>query len=972
MSGGENETGSKGTIPESDAASVLDVIDQVLETGTFDSSNLPKDPVTRKRLEKIVVSIGEVQNFALCLSKGDLDSRLDVKGISAGCLKSLQSNLIHLTWQAQQIAAGDFSQRVDFMGEFSEAFNHMIRALDAARAEMKQRERELSSLNARLLTEVTVRRQVEDSLRESEEKFRGVAERSSDIIMLTDERGRTTYIAPSVRGILGYNADDVVGKMPGDLVHPDDLDSVYELIRKNATGEAKTKEIEVRVRKKDGDYAILDISVSPVIEGGIFSGMQVIGRDITDRKKAEEEFLKAQQRIMEHDQFLQRLIDTIPNPIFYKDKNGIYSGCNIAFERYIGFSKNQIVGKSVYDIAPKDLADIYYANDRKLLDNPGVQIYESRVRYADGSIHDVIFNKATFTDLSENVEGIVGVIIDISERKKAEEEERLTRERFETLVKISEMRDASERELSECVLNAACRMTRSTLAFIGTITPDESVMDIITWSRSTMQDCKVAESPLHFPVQKAGIWADAIRTRKPKIVNDYTAPHPGKKGLPEGHVRITRFLSLPILDNGKVVMVAAVANKPEEYDDADVTRLTLLMQGVWGNLQRRRSEEALKKSEEQYRVLFEESPISLWEEDFSDIKVWIDTKIHENVRDFRTWLESHPDDVAGCAIMVRVTHINRATMALFGAASHNEFSHGLSGIFTEDSYDVFREEIIALAEGKNEFEGEAQIQTLNGERKIVLLKMTVVPGYEQTFSKILISIIDISDLKRIDKALRQANKQLNLLSSITRHDILNQLMALKGYLYLSNEMIDNPTILTGYIQKEEQAANAIERQITFTRDYQELGVAAPEWQNVNASIKKAVAGLPMRDILVEVDPKNPEIFADRLFEKVFYNLIDNALRYGGEEMKTIRFSSQESDASLTILCEDDGVGISPDEKKHLFVRGFGKNTGLGLFLSREILSITGITITENGTQGKGARFEITVPKGMWRMKGANV
>ncbi|MFA5414411.1 MAG: PAS domain S-box protein [Methanoregula sp.] len=839
MSGGENETGSKGTILESDAASVLDVICQVLETGTFDSSHLPKDPVIRKRLEKTVIAIGAVQNFALCLSKGDLDSRLDVKGISAGCLKSLQSNLRHLTWQAQQIAAGDFSQRVDFMGEFSEAFNHMIRALDAARAEMKQRERELSSLNARLLTEVTVRRQMEDSLRESEEKFRGVAERSSDIIMLTDKRGQTTYIAPSVRGILGYNVDEVVGKMPGDLVHPDDLDSVYELIRKNAAGEAKTKEIEVRVRKKDGDYAILDISVSPVIEGGIFSGMQVIGRDITDRKKAEKE-------------------------------------------------------------------------------------------------------------------------------------ERLTRERFETLVKISEMRDASELELSECVLNAACRMTRSTLAFIGTITPDESVMDIITWSRSTMQDCKVAESPLHFPVQKAGIWADAIRTRKPKIVNHYTAPHPGKKGLPEGHVRITRFLSLPILDNGKVVMVAAVANKPEEYDDADVTRLTLLMQGVWGNLQRRRSEEALKKSEEQYRVLFEESPISLWEEDFSDIKVWIDAKIHENVRDFRTWLDSHPEDVTGCAIMVRVTHINRATMALFGAASHNEFSHGLSGIFTEDSYDVFREEIIALAEGKNEFEGEAQIQTLNGERKIVLLKMTVVPGYEQTFSKILISIIDISDLKRIDKALRQANKQLNLLSSITRHDILNQLMALKGYLELSQRVIDNPETLSGYIKKEQQAANTIEHQITFTRDYQELGVAAPEWQNVNVSIKKAVAGLPMRDIHVDVDPKNPEIFADQLFEKVFYNLIDNALRYGGEEMKTIRFSSQESDARLTILCEDDGVGISPDEKKHLFVRGFGKNTGLGLFLSREILLITGITITENGTQGKGARFEITVPKGMWRMKGANV
>jgi len=104
----------------------------------------------------------------------------------------------------------------------------------------------------------------------------------------------------------------------------------------------------------------------------------------------------------------------------------------------------------------------------------------------------------------------------------------------------------------------------------------------------------------------------------------------------------------------------------------------------------------------------------------------------------------------------------------------------------------------------------------------------------------------------------------------------------------------------------------------------------------------------MRAVRVDVDPKNPEIFADRLFEKVFYNLIDNAIRYGGDQMKTIRISSQEHDTGLVILCEDDSVGITAEDKKKLFTRGFGKKTGLGLFLSWEILSITGITITETG------------------------
>ena len=228
---------------------------------------------------------------------------------------------------------------------------------------------------------------------------------------------------------------------------------------------------------------------------------------------------------------------------------------------------------------------------------------------------------------------------------------------------------------------------------------------------------------------------------------------------------------------------------------------------------------------------------------------------------------------------------------------------------------------------------------------------------------------DVTERKLGEMALQQANRHLNLLSSITRHDILNQLMALKGYLYLSHEVIDNPTTLTEYIKKEEQVADTIEAQIVFTKDYQELGAAAPVWQNVNASIKKAVARLPMRDVHVDIDRTNLEIFADSLFEKVFFNLIDNALRYGGEQMKTIRVSSQESDTSLTILCEDDGVGITAEDKKRLFTKGFGKHTGLGLFLSREILAITGITITENGTPDKGARFEIVVPKGVFRVTG---
>jgi signal transduction histidine kinase len=99
---------------------------------------------------------------------------------------------------------------------------------------------------------------------------------------------------------------------------------------------------------------------------------------------------------------------------------------------------------------------------------------------------------------------------------------------------------------------------------------------------------------------------------------------------------------------------------------------------------------------------------------------------------------------------------------------------------------------------------------------------------------------------------------------------------------------------------------------------------------------------------------------------VFYNLIDNSLHYGGNAMTTMHVTAAEQDSDLAIIFEDDGNGITMEDKKRLFTKGFGKHTGLGLFLSREILSITGIRITENGETGQGARFEISVPKGAYR------
>lgn len=222
-----------------------------------------------------------------------------------------------------------------------------------------------------------------------------------------------------------------------------------------------------------------------------------------------------------------------------------------------------------------------------------------------------------------------------------------------------------------------------------------------------------------------------------------------------------------------------------------------------------------------------------------------------------------------------------------------------------------------------------------------------------------------SRLDLSQKSYEAANKKLNLLSSITRHDIRNQLLALLGFLELSKAKASDPE-MQHFIEREENAAQNIQRQIEFTKDYENIGVHAPEWQNIGMKVKALQSGNPDFTIDMGASVDRLEIFADPLLEKVFGNLVDNSRRHG-ERVKHIAFSSMQQDkGALTVVYEDDGVGVPATDKERIFEKGFGKHTGLGLFLSREILAITGLSIRETGDSGKGARFEIVVPAGKFR------
>jgi signal transduction histidine kinase len=223
---------------------------------------------------------------------------------------------------------------------------------------------------------------------------------------------------------------------------------------------------------------------------------------------------------------------------------------------------------------------------------------------------------------------------------------------------------------------------------------------------------------------------------------------------------------------------------------------------------------------------------------------------------------------------------------------------------------------------------------------------------------------DFSDRKRAEEAIVLANKKLNLLNNITRHDILNTITALLGCVDMANAT-KVPAEREEFLSQIKELTRIIQRQIEFTREYQSVGVNAPSWQNLGEVLNRTIVNFAGSGIMFVGEIENTEVYADPLLEKVFYNLIDNAIRYG-EHIRTVRFYYQISDVGLILTCEDDGIGIPDAEKVQIFEQGVGKNTGMGLFLTREILLITGITIRENGRFGQGARFEMLIPNGAFR------
>jgi len=262
------------------------------------------------------------------------------------------------------------------------------------------------------------------------------------------------------------------------------------------------------------------------------------------------------------------------------------------------------------------------------------------------------------------------------------------------------------------------------------------------------------------------------------------------------------------------------------------------------------------------------------------------------------------------------------------------------------------------------FQFEHRILRRDGEVRLILVRSTNWQSEDGKHRKSFGINQDITEMRKAEEEVRRSRQKLDLLSDLTHHDIKNQILIQSATLELMKCSISDPEQLKR-IARLERSVNIVQEQIDFTSVYQRMGTALPQWQSIEEIARCVQEQRPAKALVLGKGITGLQVLADPMLIRVFHNLVEDSLLYGGGPM-TVTIDCLEKDGDLILTYEDDGVGIPYEEKAELFTKGFGKGTGLGLFLSREILAITGITIKETGEPGRGVRFEMLIPEGKFK------
>ena len=860
-----------------------------------------------------------------------------------------------------------------------------------------------------LLIQMSRRRQAEDAMTHNARRFRAMIENSMDIISVMDRNSTLRYVSPSISKILGYTVDEVIGTNLQTYSHPDLVENLAKVIQTIRAG--RTERYEISLRHKCGAYRLIEASIAVMPTELGPNQIVVNGRDITERRKKEDELRHSEEMVryivghapnamaiqdvelrylMVSDQFLsdfdlydQDVIGRTPHEVFTRIPEEWEAICDRALmgktlKGEIDFPLENRTACIVYDVRPwHDVTGevgglVTYIESKSDYEFSNEELVRSEQRYRmlAGNVHDVIWTMDTtgrFTYISPSVMALRGYtpeeVLDqtLDQALMPESAQRVYEyiaEGLEALKRTGRFPEGT-REVEQPTKDGGTVWTEVTVSGLyDTHGKFESIIGVsrnISERRNAEAALKTSErrfralfenSPMGmFIIDLEGNFLEANQAFCDMLGYDMDGlMHANMSEVTEPSVEVKRTaavkrLMMQNLENTDtesyfrrkdgIVWYGAMSLAVLKDQDGVKRHLLGMVHDITA---KKEVEEIVAESERRFRTLFQNTQLAITITE-------LDGQIVDTNEQFAKMMGYSSNDLKGKNI-------------------HELIAPQISPEGSEPVRELLKHDV-----------ENANID-LHWVRKdgstwwghVVTSLLTDDSGNPK---QIMAVVLDITERKQAEMKMSVANRKLGLLGDLTRHDVKNRLSAMSGLLQLAEIKATDP-VLKSYLSKASQLSVDIAGQMDFTKEYQIIGSQEARWISLAQECQVISSGLEQGDIQLDCSICGVEIFADPMVPKGFRNIVENSAKHG-EHVTKISISYQDTPSGLILVFEDDGVGVADSDKKMIFEWGYKNRMGHGLHHVSEMLAITGMSIRETGEFGKGARFEIFVPSGSYRI-----